>query len=377
MPSARCMSSADGAHDFQIRDFAAPVYCDTCGFSIWDRGYACRHCKEFCHAACRQGPQRPPSSDGSWQIRIPERISTGSLEPMPYDMVAVMLQSLPTADRLSLLLTTRSFYFLIQRHTRPYDALSLKHQLLQSDGDDAGALRDGEHTLYHKGYASRPFAAHIVGLAGLAPEVFIALPAQGEAENYSVYHPAWSGQGERCVTRFRKLRINPVTLMVKTDDYTFATSCGRIVQSYWNGQRTAVFESVPYATARGCGAAGSANVTLTGTPFAVASRFALMGCRPRGAVTVGDSDVPGQVLELAGDGFCGRLCPAIDVTKYEQGKRGNYDDEGVNGGWVLQLTWANAVGREDEALLGQLVAPVRDYLGDLQEDSSLERDYSW
>eukprot|EP01052_Picozoa_sp_SAG31_P045350 SAG31_NODE_8242_length_1491_cov_1.010776_3_plen_65_part_00 len=46
-----------------------------------------------------------------------------------------------------------------------------------------------------------------------------------------------AARGSDVRTQFSKLRINPRTLMVKTDDYTFAQTAGHLVQTYWNGQR--------------------------------------------------------------------------------------------------------------------------------------------
>ena len=42
-------------------------------------------------------------------------------------------------------------------------------------------------------------------------------------------------------------------------------------------------------------------------------------------------------LLLVGGGFAGRVVPCADTTQDEVAAGGNYDNEGRNGGWVLEL----------------------------------------
>ena len=140
---------------------------------------------------------------------------------------------------------------------------------------------------------------------------------------------------------------------------------------YWNGQRQTLFADVPYATARdactfdglqlqqhllsGPGQpplSGHACVDLRGTGFGVSlGEFARRGCRPWGVVAVPlprdatggavrasalDDPVQQHVL-LYGGGFAGRLAPYRDRTHDEVAVGDNFDDEGRNGGWVLNL----------------------------------------
>ena len=52
-------------------------------------------------------------------------------------------------------------------------------------------------------------------------------------------------------TTFSRVRLDPWQLIVKTDDYTFASSeGGPLALTYWNGTRRAEFHDVPFATAR-------------------------------------------------------------------------------------------------------------------------------
>ena len=157
---------------------------------------------------------------------------------------------------------------------------------------------------------------------------------------------------------------------------TFATSDGaaQLSYRYWNGQRTANFTEVPYATARDVhthttrhllltqpGAVrGTAGIDLRGTGFGVdLTRFAAMGCEAAGiillpeasarlvgravetAVRGSDSEAKARTwqdhLFLVGGGYAGRCVPCTDTTADEVAAGGNYDNEGRNGGWVLEL----------------------------------------
>ena len=176
----------------------------------------------------------------------------------------------------------------------------------------------------------------------------------------------------------------PWTTIAKTDDYTFSSSASRrggaLRQRYWNGQRSVVFEEVPYATARDAAghwffpheqaallgeaqpqpsppACGHAEVDLSGTEFGVrVDRFCRRGCGAWGRVvvplpthTLSGSDpverLVRPVLEqpiqqrllLDGGGFAGRLTPDDDLTRNEKAAGANFDHEGRNGGWVLPL----------------------------------------
>lgn len=161
--------------------------------------------------------------------------------------------------------------------------------------------------------------------------------------------------GTVLVSSFRKLRICPWTLTVKTDDYTYASSGGRLVQTYWNGQRRLEFFEVPYATARDAvghahpGVAfsrnrGQAQIDLHGTGLAVdTGEFLAVGCSSfgRACVPVDACVEPKtrvqQRVALYGGGYAGRMAPEQDRTTDERAAGGNYDDEGRNGGWVLPL----------------------------------------
>ena len=95
------------------------------------------------------------------------------------------------------------------------------------------------------------------------------------------------------------MRLDPATLVIDTNDQTFATSTGSLNHP-GGGQVT----SMPYGSAMSCqgGPAGIGNVDLTGTPFTVASTFAVAGFNATGSVVPSSA---GQVVGLTGGGGCG------------------------------------------------------------------------
>ena len=241
------------------------------------------------------------------------------------------------------------------------------------------ATRDSEYEVWHDGDRSQPpMVLYIHNALSRRPSEFLTLPPTG---NFSFIPASGTaavphGQPPYIATRFTKLRVCPWILRAKTDDMTFATSDGaaQLSYRYWNGQRTANFTEVPYATARDVhmhtthhllltqpGAVrGTAGIDLRGTGFGVdLTRFAAMGCGAAGlillpeasarlvgravetAVRGSDSEAKARTwqdhLFLVGGGYAGRCVPCTDTTADEVAAGGNYDNEGRNGGWVLEL----------------------------------------
>eukprot|EP01126_Amoeba_proteus_P020923 TRINITY_DN2123_c0_g2_i6.p1 TRINITY_DN2123_c0_g2~~TRINITY_DN2123_c0_g2_i6.p1 ORF type:complete len:232 (-),score=26.65 TRINITY_DN2123_c0_g2_i6:288-983(-) len=129
-----------------------------------------------------------------------------------------------------------------------------------------------------------------------------------------------------------KLRINPVTLVVHTGDFSFTKSTGLCCHT---SHKPTGMTHIPYATARGCNAPleqdGRANIDLRQTPFAVADNFQFGGCLAAGDWEKRDND---QVVAMTGGGYCGWACP----------KSVTYDDNFRPldlGGWHLQLKLVN------------------------------------
>jgi hypothetical protein len=206
------------------------------------------------------------------------------------------------------------------------------------------------------------------------PTEFLTLPA-GSSTNFS-FLPSGGSISSRpehnhLATRFTKLRVCPWLLVVKTDDYSFSSSQSRrggtLIQSYWNGERVVAFNDVPYATARNSNGPmsgghldGFAAIDLQGTEFGVRfDGFRPMGCSAWGRVVVlvppGTAEPVKEIRSrpvrqrvfLRGGGFAGRMTPIRDVTRSEVAINGNYDNEGVNGGWVLPLERFDAAAADN------------------------------
>jgi len=271
-------------------------------------------------------------------------------------------------------------------------------------GVEASPLRhchDGEYKLFYQGVGP-PITLYCHNVMSDRPTEFISLrqhplenDSNGRGTNYSYAPEGGSCRGRGVLTRFRKLRIDPWTLMVKTNDYTFAESSGGpLTQNYWNGERSITLNAVPYATARDSIGEiwnpivfnqtlfvdnpddpnpqldaratnrrmenGKAMIDLRKTGFGIEnvvvtdncypnpnhhhrgdnteSTFCCMGCLAYGRVSVKDDGGSyHQQIHLTGGGYAGRLVPRNDRTRDEKASQFNYDDEGYNGGWVLPL----------------------------------------
>ena len=239
---------------------------------------------------------------------------------------------------------------------------------LRLAGVTPGTECDGEYELYHHGDPRSPLRVYCHNVLSEKPTEFITLHS---AANWSAMPAGGSCSGSAVKTTFEKLRFDPATLTVKTDDYTFATTVGGpLSQRYWNGQRTLVMDQVPYATARDSNGGstryisdrcGAAQLDLRGTGLAVGVHqrdfakpaFTALGCRPWGKIVCHrPSNVDDCVSEMRayaeiimfGGGYAGRCSPALDLTLDDNAKGGNYDNEGRSGGWVLPLAM-----REDGA----------------------------
>ena len=250
---------------------------------------------------------------------------------------------------------------------------------------------DGEYPIYRDGDRSRPaMLLYCHNVLSSRPTEYVSLPERG---NYSFFPhggtatvdlPADHPHAGLVATRFAKLRLCPWTLLAKTDDVTFATTDGGPLRyNYWNGARHARFDCVPFATARDvrghAGLArllerpsevrGAAGINLRGTGFGVdISCFASMGCaagglillpaerhaercKERGATPADEqADTWQDEVFLVGGGFAGRCVPLRDTTVDELAAGGNFDHEGRNGGWVLELL--------DDAQRNAILIPV-------------------
>ena len=215
-------------------------------------------------------------------------------------------------------------------------------------------VADGEYRFWQWGERTHPpLTLFCRNLLSTRPTEFLSLANEGT--NLSYFPCGGAALGTVLVSSFRKLRICPWTLTVKTDDYTYATSGGHLLQTYWNGQRRLEFFEVPYATARDAAGhahsatslsrnRGQAQIDLRGTGLAVdTGEFMSVGCASFGRVCVPTESCAEpktrvqQRVALYGGGYAGRMAAEQDRTTDERAAGENFDDEGRNGGWVLPL----------------------------------------
>lgn len=160
---------------------------------------------------------------------------------------------------------------------------------------------DGTYTIVVEGTYLQVYCSNMAG----TPNEYITLAQTGSGQNYSEYAAGANSPGTNVVTKYTKLRINPVpvgtnplTFAVNIADETFSSSTGSLNHA---GQGTIV-TSMPYAVAMGCsGPSGTANLNLSGTPFGVVNSFKLGGFVSYGTTTF----VSPQEVDLTGNGHCG------------------------------------------------------------------------
>jgi hypothetical protein len=149
------------------------------------------------------------------------------------------------------------------------------------------ALGDGTYTFDVSGHQVDIYCYNMAQ----NPTEYLSLAKTGTNYNYSTYAPDQT-------TWYTKVRFYPDTLTVDPQDATFATTVGTDVQN---------FPTVPWATAEDCidygSHAGTANVDLTGTPFALApNQLTTQGWYPAGSVSYGQLL---KTADLTGGGYCG------------------------------------------------------------------------
>lgn len=180
------------------------------------------------------------------------------------------------------------------------------------------------------------FCADMVGI----PKTYLNLPNTGSGQNFSEYLAGGASQGTTVVTRYTKIRIDPIpiklqplTFQANIADQTYSTSTGQLCHSSSAPCPGAEVTSMPYGVAFDClgfgSSAGRANIDLTGTPFSVVNTFVVRSFGGTGSATYRSP----QVVDLAGGGYCGWIAPA-DI--YNPSNDSPKND--ANGGWDLQLT---------------------------------------
>ncbi len=174
------------------------------------------------------------------------------------------------------------------------------------------AAPDGEYFI--EPTEGRQFAVWCHDMAGSTPSEYLTLPNTGGGFNFSQYTAGGAAPGTDVATHYSRVRLDPVALTVDMGDQTFATSTGSLSHG------PTPVTSMPYGVAMACvsnfNPAGTANIDLTGTPFAVADPFATDGYNAAGSVTFSSID---QVVDLTGGGFCGFTTPAPILLKPQLG----------------------------------------------------------
>lgn len=154
---------------------------------------------------------------------------------------------------------------------------------------------DGNYTIF----AGRAFTVYCNDMAG-TPTEYLTLVNTASTANFSQYTAGGASPGTDVRTSYTRVRLDPATLVIDTNDQTFATSTGSLDHS----GSGLIVTSMPYGSAMDCqaGPTGIANVDLTGTPFTVASTFSVGGFSASGSIVTSSA---GQVVDLTGGGFCG------------------------------------------------------------------------
>lgn len=184
-----------------------------------------------------------------------------------------------------------------------------------------GITSDGVHWIDpdRHGTDYKPFEVFCSEMASATPKEYLELqrvsaPADTATWNYSTFatgavHGQWTCDCGVDTTVYSKVRIDPQTLIVQTNDATFAQySNSTNVTCLQNGSGCPGLRS--YALAGSCvtnyDASGRANIDLIGMPFHLAGTgtemFTPSGFTPGGTATI---DVARKAADLTGGGDCG------------------------------------------------------------------------
>lgn len=171
---------------------------------------------------------------------------------------------------------------------------------------DAPTSTDGNRKLFIGGEKAKPFDAFCL-MSAIPALTYLNLTKTAATENFSQYTAGGSSAGTNVKTNYTKIRFDPLTLRVDTNDKRYASSVGSLMHS-----GTVNVTSMPYATAMGCQtgmANGLANIDLTGTSFALATAsLAVAGFMQVGATTP-TPDGQARTFNLTGGGNCGWNAP--------------------------------------------------------------------
>ena len=167
-------------------------------------------------------------------------------------------------------------------------------------GHDAPA--DGYRKLFVDGNEQKPWAAYCVDMDTKTPATYLTLP-HGGANTWSMFASGGRATGTDVVTRFDKLRIDPITLTIDVTDTTFAVSTGSL-----QDVDGSTITEMPLGVAKSCGGGyATAMIDIAETPFTLANDFAKGGDTGH----VGNADLweHNNVVEIWADGDCGWVKP--------------------------------------------------------------------
>jgi len=161
---------------------------------------------------------------------------------------------------------------------------------------------DGNYTIDPDGFGGNPsFEVYCSEMQSESPKEYLNLIHTDDQSNYSFYGGyVWNNDQMKTYTRFKKIRINPFTLQVITDDLKFAE-----VESLDDGG----IKLLKYGQADCClsvnNDCGTANVNLKGTLFRLINepQIVCTGFGHSDGTTTFLSDM--QEVNLTGGGYCG------------------------------------------------------------------------
>lgn len=180
---------------------------------------------------------------------------------------------------------------------------------------------DGQYTISPK--TGQEFSVYCYGMQTGSPKEYLSLIRTGGSYNFSKFNN-YHGKPANSFVKisFNKVRIDPTTLTVDINDFAFST------RTYSDPSLT---DLIAYGVAGDCAGNGDptgvGNIDLTGTPFAVNSKFVVDGWYPNGSVKVEGNTVPitpgtgssqtpgdwafvtGKVVDLKGGGYAGAIGP--------------------------------------------------------------------
>lgn len=167
---------------------------------------------------------------------------------------------------------------------------------------DSATATDGNRTLYIGGDRTKPWNAYCV--MSITPALtYLNLTNTGANQNFSQYTSGGAATGVSVRTNFSKLRIDPATRKIDSNDKRFASSSGSLLH-----MGTTSVTSMPYATSMGClsgSANGVANVDLSGTVFAVQTGALALGGISQTGISTPPPNGQNRVLDTTGGGNCG------------------------------------------------------------------------